>query len=124
MVTAGQSADLKNNDLCIHNRRYSRLLVRLDSGFGVLRDVDKRTKRLGEVLEGTLRASRGPSGFIALSKQQVLPNGFASLERTEAAMTAEGSHCCPEKPGTVGFRELVGGIFQALGLPPSRALSY
>jgi hypothetical protein len=93
-------------------------MVRRDSEFGLLRDIEKRTQILGRSLgECWGPAPRPPGGH-----QQVLLNVLAGFERTEAGVAAEGSHCCQAEPGTVGFREPVDGISQTLGLLPSRAL--
>jgi hypothetical protein len=103
--------------------KHGLVLVRRDSEFGLLRDIEKRAQILGRSLEGCWGPAPRPPGFIALGHQQVLPNVLAGFERTEAGVAARRQHLCRAKPGTVGFREPVDGISQTLGLLPSRALS-
>ena len=54
------------------------------SAFGLLRDIEKRTQIFGRSLERCWGPA--PKEFIALGHQQVLPNGLAGFERTEAGV--------------------------------------
>jgi len=58
------------------------------------------------MLEGCWRPAPRPPGFIALSHQQVLPNGLAGFERTETGMAAEGSRCAGRSPAQRGSENL------------------
>ena len=82
------------------------VLVRRDSEFGLLRDIEKRTQILGRSLEGCWGPAPRPPGFIALRHQQVLLNGLAGFERTEAGVAAEGSHCAGRSPAMLGSENL------------------
>ena len=102
------------------------VLVRRDSEFGLLRDIEKRTQILGRSLEGCWGPAPRPPGFIALRHQQVLLNGLAGFERTEAGVAAEGSHCAGWSPAQWGSENLAtaslrrSGCFPAEPCPPER----
>jgi hypothetical protein len=105
---------------------YGVVLVRRDSEFGLLRDLEKRIQILGSSLVGCWGPAPRPPGFIALGHQQVLPNVLAGFERTEAGVAAEGSHCAGWSPAQLGSENLStaslrrSGCFPAEPCPPER----
>jgi hypothetical protein len=107
---------------------HTSVLVRRDSEFGLLRDLERRTEILGRSLEGCWGPAPRPPGFIALGHQQVLPNVLAGFERTEAAVAAEGSRSAGRRPTLFGSRNLAtpgfrrSGCFAAGPYPPERRL--
>jgi hypothetical protein len=99
------------------------VLVRRDSEFGLLRDLEKRTQILGSSLEGCWGpAPRPPRG----GHQQALPNVLAGFARSEAGVAAEGSHCAERSPAQLSSENLStaslrrSGCFPAEPCPPER----
>jgi hypothetical protein len=95
------------------------VLVRQDSEFGLLRDIEKRTPILERSLEGCWGPAPRPPGFIALGHQQVLPNVLAGFERTETGVAAEGSHCAGRSPALLGSENLSTASLRRSGCFPA-----
>jgi hypothetical protein len=110
----------RNSELCAVS---SCVLFRRDSEFGLLRDIEKRTQILVRSLEGSWGPAPRPPGFIALGHQQVLRNGLAGFERTEAGVAAEGSHCAGWSPAQWGSENLSTASLRRSGCFPAEPWS-
>jgi hypothetical protein len=95
------------------------VLVRRDSEFGLLRDLEKQTQILGRSLEGCWGPAPRPPGFIALGHQQAWPNVLAGFERTEAAVAAEGGHCAGRSPAQLASENLLTASLRRSGCFPA-----